>query len=76
MDPGGNVFVAWVEDGDVKTKRYEAGTSWADWASGGAVTVLDDNGGCTEPWIAVDINGRAIAVWARGLDVFSKRYFE
>ena len=74
-DPYGNVFIVWDNAGEIHTKRYKSGIDWAEWAASGEVTVLDDNGGCAEPYIAVDMYAHAIAVWTRGGNIYSKRYF-
>ncbi len=77
VDPGGNIFFIWVEDGQIKTKRYNSSVAWLVWGAGsGSADTLDSNSGNDNPFIAVDENGRAIAIWQRSNDIFSKRYFE
>jgi hypothetical protein len=76
VDPGGNIFFIWAEDGQIKTKRYDSSLDWSTWGLTGITETLDSNAGNSEPFIAVDENGRAIAIWTRGNNIHSKRYFE
>jgi len=63
MDPTGNAFAIWVQNGsgfypDIWTNRYVAGTGWE---TGTLMEVSDTNVGI--PSIAIQDNGNAMAVW-------------
>ena len=68
VDPAGNMLVVWQQREplcySVWANRYTAGSGW------GTAQVIENNdtstGGCdSEPDIAVDANGNAIAVWSQ-----------
>jgi hypothetical protein len=67
FDANGNALAVWVQDGDptaavrydIWSNRYTAGSGW-----GTPVLIESDNsGGATDPQIAFDANGNALAVW-------------
>ena len=64
IDAGGNVLAVWYQSNgtvyDIHTNRYTAGAGW------GAAQVIDTGSEeATNPQIALDADGNAIAVWAQ-----------
>jgi hypothetical protein len=78
MDPNGNAFAIWVQNGsgsfpDIWTNRYVAGTGWE---TATLMELTDSN--VDIPSIAVQANGNAIAVWPQTdgtrLKIWASRY--
>ena len=74
MDSSGNatlMFSHWDSSTRIYANRYVVGSGWA-----GAVTIDDGSGGWTSPWVALDENGNAQAIWqnASGNRIWSNRY--
>ena len=76
-DLGGNVFFVWGGD-TIYARRYPSGADWATWAASNEdMTDLDPLSNWSEaPHISVDANGRAVVVWERDGNIYSKRWFE
>jgi len=70
-DSAGNILVVWAATGTVYYNRYSPGTGWVDGATvegdGRKVSQLS-TGPATEPVMALNAAGQAVAIWRQGID--------